>query len=1107
MQYPFDDLRAFDEGVHGVVRFSNLLVDTPQPSLRTSHQGYWLMTPPSPSEHVLRSTQSFGGPSTRPFRSRTSTNTLRVPSTKSNNENISVLPEQQLHQTGGLQPLHSSQVLGELQPNNQLLRPLNSNWRISPTPSMKKKKVEDLVKAHGSPTHVRVTAGGRIVPSEQSPLCHPRFGYSAIQVNGGLVKFAPNYHQGKPHWMEATEATEDGYVAQDINGNLCQIVNGIILPLQQVDGQYRLHKRAPNLHLTDQRPSLGLVNPVPALDNSQRVYVPPSEYAASEPSIQSQINALELEYSKLQAELKGIDQTEALHGRTMGKIPKDALVAKRRELVMRSDRIRKAIKELKNQPPSNAPTLPRAMRESISAPHARPLPFMQAQQGNIGFPHSRDAADTGPVPPMHLGSQPAFSSATFPPELYASQPWTLPPAAAYGAAQEFDASLASQFAGLTINARALADQENIPQNDGAGVTAMVRDGGPQRAHALSIKAPEPKPALSLKSSLNPKSPVYKPATKATEYSMSEATTMNAIKSRVPTPLSPLRQLLPPTSGQQTSQAADEPVSPVKKGDHLQSSSVSSFETADFFPRNTREYSTRQHAYQQSGQKENAGPEKYMFESAKDPATPSQQNYDSPQSGYKGPSAPPGTPVGKDVSATTETPNQRFEVPNREAHNVSPKSKREYIFVHENPAHVIAMPSSPPERMHDHQEQSKPATVSDEKIDLLNKSREWIEGYSAGLQRQEPGSRVGEFLFGYCAGLMRSTPAIAKAESTARVDVSPVKPGSHRSPIPSSHQSSRSQLHDKTAADTCQPFQSAAKSMDTLKQAVMAPHNEHAVLTPAADGMHINEAVPNLGAWAKNQHNYFGRGDVDNVQSYPFPIRASSTLERRMVMSGNRADTTRLEKPLPQSPTRTSEATPKSDRPYAVKSVADTASLSTPNVHDVAPRGMAARTTPKTDNPTSNVASIDSHMYGQWSNRILTPTEWKSGFSVTNAAGLSTGHVGNSQFDGPHRVTSFASEITIPQSSRFREGSIDGLSNSPTSPRVVGMSPIASGKRKEGSPSKGPSPAKAKFEHIAGKVGIKVSSSVKSNASSAGGTEPGSPPDKRRWRDIWRANKD
>ncbi|EMC91900.1 hypothetical protein BAUCODRAFT_309568 [Baudoinia panamericana UAMH 10762] len=287
-------------------------------------------------EHVLRGSKSFAA---RSWKSRAS-------AMSSNKENRSTNASDNVR-LASFASTKSIAVLGEIAPNNQqILRPPPGPYRPrpSPTPSIRKQKIESLVKAHGSPDHVRVTAGGRIVPSEQSPLCHPRYGYSAIKVNGGLIKFAPNHPMGKAQW---TQATQDGFVAQDINGRLCQIVDGTILPLHETEAGLQLYIPAPNLTVTHRSPVSGNFAPQSAQHDDNRSVSPHGILPA--PSTQSQINALELEYVKLESELRDVDKTEVLHGPTMGKGARDALVAKRRELVVNLDKIRKAIKSLRDQ--------------------------------------------------------------------------------------------------------------------------------------------------------------------------------------------------------------------------------------------------------------------------------------------------------------------------------------------------------------------------------------------------------------------------------------------------------------------------------------------------------------------------------------------------------------------------------------------------------------------------------------------------------------------------------------------------------------------------------------------------------------------------------------
>lgn len=393
------------------------LVDTPSRHKSRTHLPLNSSLTPhdASSEHVLRGSRSFAA---RSFRSRTSGNSLQVPSNKENRSTADT--ENSRPSTSEDAPTNRS-VLGQITANGQVLRSLTSQAGASPTHSLKKRKAEAIVKAHGSPQHVRVTAGGRIVPSEQSPLCHPRYGYSAIKNNGGLIKFAPNHPMGKAQW---TQATQNGFVAQDVNGRLCQIVNGTILPLNEIDGALRLYVPAPNLNITSRTCSFtqSAQGRFGNNDNQRRAPSLSKPMVPADPPLPTQTNALELEYSKLEHELRELDKTEVLHGRTMGKAAKEALVTKRRELVITLDNIRKAIKSIKSLPPLDAPTSPRAMQnpQAMSPTKSRLPPFLQqrAQHNNeVNMP---------PRPPMY---GPFFGMSQ--PQQYNTQYGLPPPEAVY----------------------------------------------------------------------------------------------------------------------------------------------------------------------------------------------------------------------------------------------------------------------------------------------------------------------------------------------------------------------------------------------------------------------------------------------------------------------------------------------------------------------------------------------------------------------------------------------------------------------------------------------------------------------------------------------------
>lgn len=1113
-----------------------------------------------PAEHVLRGSKSFAA---RSWKSRASGNTLRVPSNKENRS--STLSESDLHQSELLPP-KAAPVLGEIAPNNQALRAGPWRPRPSPTPSLRRKKIESLVKAHGSPTHVRVTAGGRIVPSDQSPLCHPRYGYSAIKTNGGLVKFAPNHPMGKAQW---TTATENGFVAQDVNGRLCQIVDGTILPLNEIDGALQLYMPAPNLNITRRGPSLGAV-PGPFGPSGNPPQRQTSRVVPPEPSVTSQLNALELEYSKREHELRDVDKTEVLHGRTMGRAARDALIGKRRELVVTLDNIRRALKSLKEQAPANPSTSPHAaqQRQSISPPKSRLPDFLQQRRPNqsMTMPPAPPAL-YGPFyaaaqpPPFAApyGLQPTASPVSVLSDLTA-QSWAMPPPAMFAPPHPFDGSMSTTSLPYQPEAfiapapfpqrpepvampNAPPAEPDIPQSDGSrSFTDLQKVSPPQKSHALPIKAPESKKL----SALNPMSPVYKPGTSLIkDLEKTDKSSAKSVKDRAPTPLSPLHQLQPSSTGPlRVVNTTDETISPVKKS-LLHSSSIASFDTADFFPRNTREYSTRRHAYtsatEQSEDKENSDPERR--DSKDDPVTPGKERTvmhghpvivrsvsahpASPSTaGYRAPAAPPGTPVdGKAhqhrMSPTVdgkdwERRNHVFDasiVPDREAHNMSPKIKRrDWLFVEEHPGQAQSPEKFP------YQEELCVTSSPYDNAEFMSKPRDFIEGYKAGVNRSPPGfDRSADFLEGYCAALMKAkAPVVKPGASTG----SPAKPTSRRpSPVGLPSQSSGPlQIDRRPARPTLAPFETNVQSMDTLKQAVFAPQNENAILTPAADGPHVNEAPFNLGAWAKS-HNTASTSDADPIAvanalaGFQFPQRADH-LQRDNSSDGH-------EGPMGEAkPMHAEQETKQAYDQSLLQTNSRVAQL--PGSPTKSAKSIPSSGTANTDHRVSSITSIDSNLYRNWpGTRAFSPhLEWKSASSVAQHAGFANGFFAHAQFDGAsggsadymsdpqltqgqgapapqsQRPMSIMSDNTgMHHHARFREASLDGMSSPTRSPQP--MSPSMSPKispSKDRSPTKGSSPARATFEHIAEKVGIKV----------AGTGDASSPQGKRRgWRDVWR----
>ena len=1022
-------------------------------------------------EHVLRGSKSFAA---RSWKSRASLHSLRVPSNTSNKENRSTHASDNIHPSRQSSehlelPKSSVPVLGQIVGNGQILRPGAFRVRPSPTPSLRRKKVDAIVKAHGSPTHVRVTAGGRIVPSEQSPLCHPRYGYSAIKSNGGLIKFAPNHPMGKAQW---TQATQNGFVAQDVDGRLCQIVDGNVMPLTEVDGALQLFMPAPNLNITA-RGSSSLVGtgsapaPAPAAiparfgptGQGQRITSSSSNAPAPEPSQPAQLNALELEYTKLDHELKNVDKTEVLHGRTMGRAAKDALIGKRRELVLALDNVRKAMKSIRDPSPAvvASPVSPRVamQKHQANSPTRNRLPvFLQHRHQHADMQMSIAPPQMyAPYYGMPQGPFIPYAYPAAPPSnpIYGQQPWVLPPATMFAALPTFDGSLsqaslphsdscnpaaqseeAAQLPVSTSVVSQTAISETVPQTDGARSYAdLHRVASPPISRALPITAPESKTATGLKSSLNPMSPVYRPGVGV--LASSQQTQLTSIKDRAPTPLpSPHHLQLSPIH------SVNSPIdTPGKKEALVHSSSIASFETADFFPRNTREYSTRRHEYPMLADAEDDSVESVetqRHDSKLDglPITPdgsvnealavggNVSDHISP--GIKGPRAPPGTPVGlpsstghASLSLTMNgmdwsrqshgNGNDDEPVPNRSANNLSPKSKRrDFLFVEEHPE---TLPSSSPEKDWRHACQDELCVTSSpygDAIDFSNKSRDWVEGYHAGLSRDTPGfDRIGDFLEGYCEGLRNSKPGKPLEPLTG----SPVKMNVRR-PIAAPTAAVPSQQPERRAAIVARPspapLDTALQPFDKLKQAVFAPGNEQAILTPAADGPHVSENPFNLGTWAKN-HIVDPNGQASSshavpavvLDSFQFTARSSSVVQRRNAIAEGEKSVGPKNEAL-VVPRNAQQSSHIIETPLVVRNAAN---IPLPTSPTLSAKSMSTHAFSETGMRIGSMTSMDSNLYRQWpGNRLFSPhLEWKSASSVAQHAGLATGFFAHAQFDG------------------------------------------------------------------------------------------------------------
>lgn len=1090
-------------------RFASLLVaDTPSPAEESRFaRPDWLTD--DLADHVVRNARSFAA---RSSRSLAISDTLHPPA-----------PPTEPRQS-------SAPVLTEVDPNNQNLRPgLASNrYRPSPTPTLKKRKAEQILEDHGSPPGLRVTAGGRIVPSDQSPLCSPRYGYSAIKKNGMLIKFGPNFPAPPGGIPMQRVGLPNGFVAQDPDGRLCQMVDGKFLPVDDIDGIPQLYIAAPNLTGSTGFPAGEKQDASGAtpFDNAIRQQqpnqsfdkAPPTGPAAKQTTVKQpvinvnvQIQALEKQYAKLEQESKDLDKVEVLQRSSMGAKAYAQLVQTRRDLVSRMNSIRVSLKSL---------------REAKSSTDHSPQPVAQPLQPQFSMPPYGPAAMIGPAGPMpdwtfdgigsdahnmlpfqsapmshglgYYGPPPGYPGAMAPyPGMFGPMPpmfnmMGMPPVDAFGnfipSAGNTDPQAFSSGSPPAPHANTV--HETGPSNRRpAETTATSQPESPRKSHALQIKDPENKSESSQKSALNPMSPTYQPAGKSTPAS-------KIMPARPVSPSPALAEAVRQHNAWVT-ESANVSTSNLHSGGSQRKlryeSSSSSYATADFFPNNPRDHSMRKDAYPvvHDGNASRSKMAERPSTSSEHPITPDKENQvtgwnfapvasvTTPPTMRDQPTDQPGTPEL----------HSKDPVQNRSEMNVSPKNRRsDYPLSYKSVSEITTLGSELPSPAigsshHTKSQQAKSALSSKEHLSLEEAT--YLAGFKAGQARLPVGlEKNGFWLNGYCAGLLQSAqPTTAPSQPKAPVPA-------HAAPViikpylPAEQKNVVSQRAASAAHIN-------ATSMNTLKDAIFSAQNENAILTPDPNGPCVNEmAALHLGSWAKT-HQAPTAADSDAVlasvrnRETVLPERTSSVMQRQISGADTSTEHNRTGMPSIQT----------------TGVMMDRQRVHVPQDR----RATSAQVQTTGGSPTAY------YQRNYPAHRVMSSQlEWKSGSSIAQVAGLATGYF--AQYDGTRTgANTIADRQPLTQVSGNTGMTTHDTMSGALPEKQPGMSPrFTEGSmtvdNKTGSPSSSPgkrsvpkgSPAKVKFAQIAGRAGIKVRSDSRDDQES----EPSSPQEKRRWRDVW-----
>jgi len=460
--------------------------------------------------------------------------------------------------------------------------------KYSPTPSIKRGKAAELLKQHGSPPGIRVTAGGRIVPNMTSPpILGPRF-----DQNNPWKNENPNYnHFGRPggysqHMPANPFKGLNGYVVDMGNGNLCQIVDGELRPVQpQPDGMLGLYMPAPNLPVQNPvvqfpyqfGPPLGYqafasATPGFPLANGS---APSSDNATSPTSnvpTPRQLRVMEQVHAKLEQELKELDRNEVLQRGNIDAHKKSEIVKHRIALTNRIDESRRGILETR-----------RLMAEGATG--------AKSASTNGAGPQTQTFSNT--AMPMFVGSPPlaaSFGSGMAYEGIPAGFPQPMPSYTTMPSYENLPAQFQPYRPHESVNNSSALEERHANVDNGSAVgdthgstdtskgynRSMNLDGSahqPRRSHAIEIK----KPTESSKHGLNPTSPSYQPDGEDNgDQFMPSPTMIAGVDNLVQSPRSDAHGL-----------------------DGAHHPSDSSATTGDFFPHDTQQYSSRKFAERSS----------------------------------------------------------------------------------------------------------------------------------------------------------------------------------------------------------------------------------------------------------------------------------------------------------------------------------------------------------------------------------------------------------------------------------------------------------------------------------------------------------------------------
>ncbi|GME51359.1 hypothetical protein GTA08_BOTSDO05346 [Neofusicoccum parvum] len=476
--------------------------------------------------------------------------------------------------------------------------PTHSNvWKKpSPTPSLKRDKIQRLIKEHGSPPGLRVTAGGRIVPQDMPGLGSPQYpvnnnskmgewNMANVQSNGiQRATSQPPYLRRNsdavppPAFEPMSRSNSSNTAVNTTIPAYAPSFNPAFMPFFFPAAPYGYPQAQP-------RP---FSVPAPASNNTNN----------TNNTAQAEIAELRKMLEKIHMEQRDLEREMVIRENALTTEERQNMVEQKVQMINESDRIRKDIKRIESDEPSG------------------PASF---EQQNPAFPQPPGlvAPQSGPQPSLnpYMFANGPHAFVPFAPGGQFPSPYMLPSIVPFSGFTSLDGAsstpggegTASAGDNATKPTKEYKDKQEMQINqenpENPEKSEKPASHGPRRSHALEIKDPNKtsdQKITSKRSVLDPTSPAYTPQKKTKSETSQEDSSLVFVPPS-PSPIaSPQRNAafaahFPWLCSDRKDEKKNDGTVKISPEPSVRSSahrpSASSINTADFFPNNPHEHSS------------------------------------------------------------------------------------------------------------------------------------------------------------------------------------------------------------------------------------------------------------------------------------------------------------------------------------------------------------------------------------------------------------------------------------------------------------------------------------------------------------------------------------